>query len=53
MMRWPTTACWRALGGAALRLVLCGLGVLLTTAGRLLLVCGLQAQALSARLRPQ
>ena len=53
MMRWPATARWRALGGAALRVTLCGLGVLLTTAGRLLLVCGLQAQALSARLRPQ
>ena len=52
-MLWPTTARWRALGGAALRLTLCTLGVALTTAGRLLLVCGLQAQALSARLRPQ
>ena len=44
---------WRALGGAALRVTLCTLDVALTSAGRLLLVCGLQAQALRARLRPQ
>ena len=44
---------WRALGVATLRVTLCILGAVLTAAGRVLLACGLHAQALRGRLRPQ
>ena len=53
MIRWPTAARWRAFGVATLRVTLCFGGAVLTTTGRMLLACGLHAQALRGRLRPQ
>ncbi len=49
----PSTPDWRRLGRTALCLALDVSGTVLTTTGRVLLVCGLQLQALSARLGPQ
>ena len=40
---------WRVIGGVAVRLTLSFIGGLLTTTGRLLLICGLVAQALAGR----
>ena len=53
MIRWPSAACWRALGVSTLRVTLGISGVVLSTTGRVLLACGRHALVLRTRLRPQ
>ena len=52
-MTLASTARWRHLGRTALCLALDVSGTVLTTTGRVLIVCGLQMHALSSRLGPQ
>ena len=52
MIRWPSAACWRALGVSTLRVTLGISGAVLSTTGHALTVCGRHAQALRTRLSP-
>lgn len=53
MIRWPSAACWRALGVSTLRVTLGVSGMVLSTTGHALAACGRHALALRTRLRPQ